>query len=93
MVGGDDALDLDALFGDVVFELGDVGEEAGVLDHEAAAVVLDDEHLVVDEIVGLIGMQLRRAEIVDGSSSQCRARSWCTRSSSWWDSFPGGRPF
>ena len=65
VVGGDDALDLDALLGDVVFELSDVGEEAGVLDHEAAAVVLDDEHLVVDEVVGLIGMQFNCAKIIN----------------------------
>ena len=65
VVGGHDAFDGDALVGDVGLELADVVEEAGVFQHEAATVLFDDEDLVVDEIVGLVGVQFCGSEVVD----------------------------
>lgn len=51
------AFDRDVLLGEEGGQLPDVVIEARQLDHHAAAVLRQNEHLVVDQVAGLIGVQ------------------------------------
>ena len=77
VVCGDDALDLDALLRDIAAQLLDVGDERRILEHNALALLLDDEHFIGQGIVRLIGVQLRGAKIVDahGAGRQLDGRA------------------
>ena len=57
VVGDQLAFDRDVLLGEEGGQLPDVVIEARQLDHQAAAVLRQNEHLVVDQVAGLIGVQ------------------------------------
>ena len=64
MVGDELCLDRDVLPLEIIRQLADVVVEARQLYHNAAAVLFDDEDLVVNEVVRLVGVQPCAAEII-----------------------------
>ena len=56
-------------------KLSDIVKEAGRLNDNGFSVFLHDEHLVVDKVIGLIGVQFNAAKIVDVHFAFCELYS------------------
>ena len=53
-------------------KLSDIVKEAGRLNDNGFPIFLHDEHLVVDKVIGLIGVQFNAAKIVDVHFAFCK---------------------
>ena len=69
MIWGEDSLELNVVVVDICGKFLDVLEERRKLDHDALAALLEHEHLVVDEVVGLISVEFNVPEVVDANAA------------------------
>ena len=69
MIGNQHSHDLNAV--QIVGQFLDVVEEAGRFEDDCLTGFLHDENLIVDQIVGLVGVELDCAEIVDVYFALC----------------------